>query len=88
MSSDPSDSEGKARRTRGRKAPKSEAAEPRFVDVREQKRLNEAREAGIPWKKWGPYLSERSARGTADEAANSTVPEILRSTPLAAGVRS
>jgi len=25
----------------------------------EQKRLNEARERGIPWKKWGPYLSER-----------------------------
>ncbi len=30
-----------------------------LVDVTEQKRLNEAREAGIPWKKWGPYLSER-----------------------------
>jgi hypothetical protein len=30
-----------------------------IVDVAEQKRLNEAREAGIPWKKWGPYLSER-----------------------------
>ena len=29
------------------------------VDVAEQKRLNEAREAHIPWKKWGPYLSER-----------------------------
>ncbi len=29
------------------------------VDTAEQKRLNEAREAGIPWKKWGPYLSER-----------------------------
>ena len=29
------------------------------VDVTEQKRLNEAREAKIPWKKWGPYLSER-----------------------------
>ena len=29
------------------------------VDVTEQQRLNEAREAGIPWKKWGPYLSER-----------------------------
>ena len=29
------------------------------VDVPEQKRLNDAREAGIPWKKWGPYLSER-----------------------------
>jgi hypothetical protein len=32
---------------------------PQFVDVTEQKRLNEAREAQIPWKKWGPYLSER-----------------------------
>src|SRR5262245_36732022 len=29
------------------------------VDVTEQRRLNEAREKGIPWKKWGPYLSER-----------------------------
>ncbi|HET9216912.1 MAG TPA: glucosidase [Terriglobia bacterium] len=28
-------------------------------DVAVQKRLNEAREKGIPWKKWGPYLSER-----------------------------
>ncbi|KAF0813496.1 hypothetical protein IGB42_01847 [Andreprevotia sp. IGB-42] len=28
-------------------------------EVAEQKRLNEAREAGTPWKKWGPYLSER-----------------------------
>ena len=33
--------------------------EPAIVDVTEQKRLNDAREAGIPWKKWGPYLSER-----------------------------
>ena len=30
-----------------------------YVEVVEQKRLNEAREKGIPWKKWGPYLSER-----------------------------
>ena len=30
-----------------------------YVEVTEQKRLNEAREQGIPWKKWGPYLSER-----------------------------
>jgi hypothetical protein len=29
------------------------------VDCTEQKRLNEAREVGTPWKKWGPYLSER-----------------------------
>src|SRR5512136_687972 len=25
----------------------------------EQKRLQEAREGNVPWKKWGPYLSER-----------------------------
>jgi len=30
-----------------------------YAEVTEQKRLNEAREKGIPWKKWGPYLSER-----------------------------
>ncbi|PYN96361.1 MAG: glucosidase, partial [Candidatus Rokuibacteriota bacterium] len=30
-----------------------------LVDVTEQKRLNDAREKHIPWKKWGPYLSER-----------------------------
>ena len=30
-----------------------------YVEVAEQKRLNNAREQGIPWKKWGPYLSER-----------------------------
>lgn len=29
------------------------------ADTAEQKRLNDAREAGTPWKKWGPYLSER-----------------------------
>ena len=33
--------------------------QPQLVDVTEQKRLNEARETGVPWKKWGPYLSER-----------------------------
>ena len=32
---------------------------PVFNDVTEQKRLNEARESGVPWKRWGPYLSER-----------------------------
>ncbi|HEX3472643.1 MAG TPA: glucosidase, partial [Silvibacterium sp.] len=30
-----------------------------YIEVTEQKRLNEAREQGVPWKKWGPYLSER-----------------------------
>ena len=32
---------------------------PKTDEVTEQKRLREAREGGIPWKKWGPYLSER-----------------------------
>ena len=27
--------------------------------VGERRRLEEAREQGVPWKKWGPYLSER-----------------------------
>ena len=30
-----------------------------YFEVTEQKRLSDARELGIPWKKWGPYLSER-----------------------------
>jgi len=34
-------------------------ATQKFTDVTEQKRLNDAREAGVRWKKWGPYLSER-----------------------------
>src|SRR3954451_13762121 len=29
------------------------------AQTNEQKRLNDARESGVPWKKWGPYLSER-----------------------------
>jgi len=27
--------------------------------TKEERRLSEARETGVPWKKWGPYLSER-----------------------------
>jgi hypothetical protein len=40
-------------------APPKPVEHARFTDVAEQKRLNDARESGIPWKKWGPYLSER-----------------------------
>ena len=25
----------------------------------EQQRLQEARDGAVPWRKWGPYLSER-----------------------------
>jgi hypothetical protein len=30
-----------------------------YTETNEQRRLNDAREKGVPWKKWGPYLSER-----------------------------
>ena len=41
-------------------SPKEEKSTPHtYVEVTEQKRLNEAREKNVPWKKWGPYLSER-----------------------------
>jgi hypothetical protein len=30
-----------------------------IAETEEQKRLHAEREAGVPWKKWGPYLSER-----------------------------
>ena len=40
-------------------APKKKAPKLEYVEVAEQKRLNVAREEGVPWKKWGPYLSER-----------------------------
>ncbi|MCP3716736.1 glucosidase [Paraburkholderia sp. CNPSo 3281] len=32
---------------------------PAIVDAAEERRLNESRTAQLPWKKWGPYLSER-----------------------------
>jgi hypothetical protein len=31
----------------------------RTIDSREWQRLDGARDTGVPWKKWGPYLSER-----------------------------
>ena len=30
-----------------------------YAQNNEQTRLNDARETGVPWKKWGPYLCER-----------------------------
>ena len=41
------------------------ASEP--VAVAEQKRLDDAREKGIPWRKWGPYLSERQWRTVRED---------------------
>ena len=33
--------------------------EASMAQSEEQRRLKEAREQSVPWKKWGPYLSER-----------------------------
>src|SRR5271169_5139083 len=49
---------GSPRRHQGADRRGKVMTQPEMIDVNEQKRLNEAREAGIPWKKWGPYLSE------------------------------
>jgi hypothetical protein len=59
MSSKHAHQEEKVPPKRARKTKNNEMGTTRSMDVTEQKRLNEAREAGIPWKKWGPYLSER-----------------------------
>jgi hypothetical protein len=32
---------------------------PAATKTAEDLRLDEAREKGVPWKQWGPYLSER-----------------------------
>src|SRR5258705_4712713 len=43
------------------KTPPKSNLKPQFayVETSEQRRLNAAREDGTPWRKWGPYLSER-----------------------------
>jgi hypothetical protein len=59
MSAKQSKSNGTTRQRSKVTTPAGAAATSPFVDVAEQKRLNDARVVGIPWKKWGPYLSER-----------------------------
>jgi len=39
--------------------PSEKSSPVTYIETNEQRRLNSAREEGIPWKKWGPYLSER-----------------------------
>jgi hypothetical protein len=80
MSNSQSDSRGAAPRQRAQKT----AAPSPFVDVTEQKRLNEAREAGTPWKKWGPYLSERQW-GTVREGLLQPRPVPRPGLPLGRG---
>jgi len=42
-----------------RELERTHSMDPAIVDVREHQPLNDAREAGIPRKTWGPYSSER-----------------------------
>jgi hypothetical protein len=37
----------------------AEHRNPERTTIVEELRLDEAREKGVPWKQWGPYLSER-----------------------------
>jgi hypothetical protein len=37
----------------------------------EQQRLNEAANASTPWKKWGPYLSERKWATVREDYSHS-----------------
>ena len=37
----------------------AKSADPHRNKTLEELRLDEARESGVPWKQWGPYLSER-----------------------------
>ena len=51
--------------------PKTERTTPvSYVECTEQKRLNDARELGVPWKKWGPYLSERQWGTVREDYSN------------------
>jgi hypothetical protein len=48
-------------KTRESNAMKLSQTQPQiaYAETVEQRRLNETREKAVPWKKWGPYLSER-----------------------------
>jgi len=41
-----------------------------YAETTEQKRLNEARNLRVPWKKWGPYLSERQWGTVREDYSN------------------
>jgi len=47
-----------------------------YVEVTEQRRLNEAREKSIPWKKWGPI----SVSGSGVLCAKITATTAMRGT--------
>jgi hypothetical protein len=44
----------------------AKALSPEPAKTAEELRLDEAREKGVPWQQWGPYLSERDIFGKMD----------------------
>jgi hypothetical protein len=50
---------------------KAPSSGPESVDVVERQRLDDAREKGIPWKKWGPYLSAVGKQAAFDKGAGA-----------------
>src|SRR5262249_4952768 len=42
-----------------RRGPRRGDPQKNLAPTEEARRLEEAREPGIPWRKWGPYLAER-----------------------------
>ena len=49
----------------------TQKAEMTQVETTEQGRLTDAHEKGIPWKKWGPYLSERQWGTVREDYSNN-----------------
>jgi hypothetical protein len=49
----------------------SEKSPVDYARTKEQRRLNDAREASVPWKKWGPYLSERQWGTVREDYSNN-----------------
>ena len=47
-----------------------------MINTREQQRLAEAREQSVPWKRWGPYLSERQWEFTSTSALGLALPPL------------
>jgi len=51
----------------------------------EQNRLEEARDQKAPWKKWGPYLSERQWGKVCEEVQSGQTAYAGCSSPLQGG---
>jgi hypothetical protein len=44
-----------------------------MASTKEHERLQEARERKVPWRKWGPYLSERQCGTVREDYSDAVV---------------